>query len=63
MFNHWATGLQSELLPRIVVLQHQKPPKKEVPNWEVCKKKNVGYRRGAFKWFSQVFMRLPEVFC
>ena len=24
MFNHWATGLRSELLPQVVVLQHQK---------------------------------------
>ena len=24
MFNHWATGLRSGLLPQVVVLQHQK---------------------------------------
>ena len=28
MFNHWATGLRSGLLPQVVVLQHQKLAKK-----------------------------------
>ena len=28
MFNHWATGLRSGLLPQVVVLQHQKLFKK-----------------------------------
>ena len=28
MFNHWATGLRSGLLPQVVVLQHQKLTKK-----------------------------------
>ena len=29
MFNHWAAGLRSGLLPRIVLLQHHPPPLKE----------------------------------
>ena len=30
MFNHWATGLRSELLAQVVVLQHQKlAPKRD----------------------------------
>ena len=30
MFNHWATGLRSGLLPQVVVLQHQKlTPKRD----------------------------------
>ena len=28
MFDHWATGLRSGLLPQVVVLQHQKLAKK-----------------------------------
>ena len=28
MFNHWATGLRSGLLPQVVVLQHQKLAKR-----------------------------------
>ena len=28
MFNHWAIGLRSGLLPQVVVLQHQKLSKK-----------------------------------
>ena len=30
MFNHWAIGLRSGLLPQVVVLQHQKFAKKTV---------------------------------
>ena len=30
MFNHWATGLRSGLLPQVLVLQHQKlTPKRD----------------------------------
>ena len=32
MFNHWATGLRSGLLPRIVELQCQKTCPKKDPN-------------------------------
>ena len=33
MFNHWAIGLRSELLPQVVVLQHQKLAKKKGQFW------------------------------
>ena len=35
MFNHWAAGLRSGLLPRRVVLQHLKWAKNGRPNLEV----------------------------
>ena len=35
MFNHWATGLWSGLLPQVVVLQHQKLAKKRTVLGEV----------------------------
>jgi hypothetical protein len=37
VFVHWAAGLRSGLLPRIVELQHQKIPQKGVHFLEVCK--------------------------
>ena len=48
MFNHWATGLRSGLLPQVVVLQHQKLLKK-VPNLkEVFAKVLIFGARGRF---------------
>ena len=64
MFNHWATGLRSGLLPQVVVLQHQKlTPKRD----------NFGrsFREGFDFWcqgkfffggFQQVLGGLPHVF-
>ena len=49
---------------RIVVLRHQKAPKKEVQNLKVCKRKLFfGHMGRAPKWFSQVFISPPEFFC
>ena len=42
VFNHWATGLQSGLLPRIVLLQRQQKHKQRIENAKVCKR-NVSF--------------------
>ena len=48
MFNHWAIGLRSGLLPQVVVLQHQKLFKKG-PIWgEVFARVLIFGARGRF---------------
>ena len=58
MFNHWAIGLRSGLLPQVVVLQHQKLAKKN--------SFGRGFREDFDFWsqgkvFWRVFGRFSEV--
>ena len=46
MFNHWATGLRSGLLPQVVVLQNQKLTKKRTNVGEVCARVLIFGARG-----------------
>ena len=48
MFNHWATGLRSGLLPQVVVLQHQKLFKKSAILKEVFARVLIFGARGRF---------------
>ena len=48
MFNHWATGLRSGLLPQVVVLQHQKLFKKSAILKEVFARVLIWEARGRF---------------
>ena len=63
MFNHWAIGLRSGLLPQVVVLQHQKLSKKG-PIWgEVFARVLIFGPRGLFfGGFQQVLGGLPHLF-
>ena len=59
MFNHWATGLRSGLLPQVVVLQHQKLSKKGAFLGEVFARVLIFWFQG--KVFLRGFGRFSEV--
>ena len=48
MFNHWAIGLRSGLLPQVVVLQHQKLAQKRKVLGEVFARVLIFGARGKF---------------
>ena len=63
MFNHWAIGLRSGLLPQVVVLQRQKLAKKETNLSAVFARVLIFGARGRFfGGFQQVLGGLPHVF-
>ena len=63
MFNHWATGLRSGLLPQVVVLQHQKLAQKASILGDVfARVLIVGARGLIFERFRQVLGGPPHVF-
>ena len=62
MFNHWAIGLRSGLLPQVVVLQHQKLSQKN-PIWgEVFARVLIFGARGRFLGGVGQVLGLPHFF-
>ena len=64
MFNHWATGLRSGLLPQDceVQLEHQKLSKKTNYCAVFARVLIFGARGWIFEGFQQVLVGFPQVF-
>ena len=62
MFNHWATGLRSGLLPQVVVLQHQKLAKKRTVLGEVFVRVLTFGPRGKFLEGFGRFLEVSRMF-